>query len=406
VNRPRRMLLGAALVALGLTAATAADAQAPTPLTLTLHSADGKVGATITGPVGAVVQLTELAGTQETALPAVTLTSGTAQVDSLAAWSCDAGLRRFVAHSGEDTARAVVRTPSCKRRLVVGDAPDSVQPGGDVSVKLTDSWHIGEKAKVCLQVAGAKDQCRTVTVPAAASGTTVKYTLTAAGANTIAVTGEGGLTSHRTVTVRPPDHIRLLATGDSMIQIIDSYLKARLPHATVISDAHISTGISKPFMLDWVDLARKQAAQDRPDATVMFIGANDGFPIGSAQCCGKAWIDGYAKRMETMMRSYLRGGDGRVYWLLLPPTSRSNFQRVFDAVNAAARQAQKTMGPGVTLLDDGTLVAPGGRFQHAITVNGRSVVVRQDDDIHLSTQGASLVANMIIQALRHDGLVA
>jgi hypothetical protein len=400
------MLLAVALVALGLTAASAADAQAPTPLTLSLHSADGHVGATITGPVGAAVGLTELVGDQETALPAVTLANGSAEVAQLADWSCDATLRRFVARSGDESARAVVRTPSCKRRLVVGDVPDSVRPGDDVSVTLTDSWHVGEKARVCLQVAGEKDRCRTVTVPAAAAGTTVKYTLTAAGTNTIAVTGEGGLTAHRPVQVRPPDHIRLLATGDSMIQIIDSYLKARLPHATVISDAHISTGISKPFMLDWVGLARKQAAQDRPDATVMFIGANDGFPIGAAQCCGKAWIDGYAKRMETMMRAYLRGGDGRVYWLLLPPTSRSNFQRVFDAVNAAAHQAAKAVGPGVTLLDDGALVAPGGRFQHAITVGGRSVVVRQDDDIHLSTQGASLVANLIIAALRRDGLVA
>ena len=34
------------------------------------------------------------------------------------------------------------------------------------------------------------------------------------------------------------------------------------------------------------------------------------------------------------------------------------------------------------------------------------VIVRQDDEVHLSTYGASLVANEIIDALRRDGLTA
>ena len=101
-------------------------------------------------------------------------------------------------------------------------------------------------------------------MPAAARGRTLRYTLRAAGTTTIDVTGTGGRTVHRRVRVAPPAHLRLLATGDSMIQIIDSYLGARLPHATVRSDAHISTGISKPFMLDWVALAKRQAARCAP----------------------------------------------------------------------------------------------------------------------------------------------
>ena len=204
------------------------------------------------------------------------------------------------------------------------------------------------------------------------------------------------------VVLAEVDPLTPRTTGDSMIQIIDSYLKARLPHATVRSDAHISTGISKPFMLDWVALAKRQAASVRPDATVMFIGANDGFAIGSAACCGSDWIDAYAKRAETMMRAYLRDGHGRVYWLLLPPAGKPTFQRVFVAVNAALRQAAKAVGTGVQLLDDGAIVAPGGHFSP--TLNGH--VVRQDDEVHLSTYGASLVANEIIEALRRDGLVA
>jgi hypothetical protein len=276
-----------------------------------------------------------------------------------------------------------------------------VRSGDQVRVTLVDSWGQGERAKACLDVPHASPRCRSVRVPAAPQGLTLRYTLRAAGTTTIAVPGEDGRTVYRRIAVRPPAHLRLLATGDSMIQIIDSYLKARLPGATVRSDAHISTGISKPFMLDWVALAKRQAASVRPDVTVMFIGANDGFPIGSAGCCGSDWIDAYAKRAETMMRAYLRDGQGHVYWLLLPPSGKPQFQRVFVAVNAALRQAAKAVGRGVELIDDGAVVAPGGHF--SMTLNGKTV--RQDDEVHLSTYGASIVANLIIGALRRDGLV-
>ena len=86
----------------------------------------------------------------------------------------------------------------------------------------------------------------------------------------------------RTVRARPPSgRLRLLATGDSMIQIIDCYLQQRLGSrgVRVRSDARICTGISKPSLLDWQAQARRQAAR-RPDVVVMFLGANDGFPMG------------------------------------------------------------------------------------------------------------------------------
>jgi hypothetical protein len=65
-------------------------------------------------------------------------------------------------------------------------------------------------------------------------------------------------------------------------------------------DAHISTGISKPSVLNWQRQAKRQAAR-APDVVVMFLGANDGFSMGSAACCGEAWVAEYARRARTMM---------------------------------------------------------------------------------------------------------
>jgi hypothetical protein len=207
------------------------------------------------------------------------------------------------------------------------------------------------------------------------------------------------------LAVRPAGKLRVLATGDSMIQILDGLLAADLGFAaTLRSDSHISTGITKPFMLDWPALARRQAAADRPDVTVMFLGANDGYPIGRAPCCTKAWIAGYAAREVGMMRSYLRGGRGQVYWVLLPPPRPAVFRKVFTAVNAATRIAAEQAGPGVHLVDVGKVVAPGGRFHSTIRWHGRTVSVRQADGVHLNVTGARIAAQLIARRLRADGL--
>jgi lysophospholipase L1-like esterase len=201
--------------------------------------------------------------------------------------------------------------------------------------------------------------------------------------------------------------LRLLATGDSMIQIIDSYLDQRLKRrrkTSVRSDAHISTGISNPSRLNWVKKARNQAGSAKPDVTVMFIGANDGFPIAGAPCCNAAWVTQYARRVESMMRSYRRGGRSLVYWLTLPAPSpsRPSFAKVFPRVNEAIKRAGARVGSGVRVLDMGKVFTPGGVFRKTMTFHGHTVTVRQPDGIHLSTGGASIAATYIIQRLRAD----
>jgi hypothetical protein len=77
-------------------------------------------------------------------------------------------------------------------------------------------------------------------------------------------------------TAGAASHGRVLATGDSMIQILDGFLARSLrpQHFRVRSDAHIGTGISKPAQLDWVAHARHLARSYRPSASVVFLGAN------------------------------------------------------------------------------------------------------------------------------------
>ena len=166
-----------------------------------------------------------------------------------------------------------------------------------------------------------------------------------------------------------------------MIQIIDSFLKARLERrraTRVRSDARISTGLSKPFMLDWVTKAREQARSVHPDVTVMFIGANDGFPMktrsgASMPCCGAAWTAEYARRVASMMRSYLRGGRSYVYWMTLPTPRRDDFARIYRSVNRAIRRRRARVGRGARVIDLVKVFTPGGRFRQYVRFRGKTV---------------------------------
>jgi lysophospholipase L1-like esterase len=221
-----------------------------------------------------------------------------------------------------------------------------------------------------------------------------------------------------TYATRPPrgaalghrHRLRLLATGDSMIQIIDGDLARRLAPragASVRSDAHIGSGITKPGELDWPRRARAQASAYKPDVTVMFLGANDGFDLRSAggaraPCCGAAWVAAYARRVAAMMRTYRRGGRSAVYWLTLPAPRPASFARIYPRVNAAIKRAAARVGDGVRVIDLVPVFTPGGRFRQTITFRGQTIDARQPDRVHLSAAGASVAATLIIDRLRAD----
>jgi hypothetical protein len=271
---------------------------------------------------------------------------------------------------------------------------------------LRDRWRLGDFAvRFCVRPPGARERCRSVQMRPGRRGRAVRlhalrpggYVLTAA---------MPYQRVRRTMRAKPPSgHLRILATGDSMIQIVDSFIRARTAPATVRSDARVSTGISKTSLLDWRAHAREQAAGVRPDVTVMFIGANDGFPMAGADCCGAPWIAEYARRTRGMMRTYARGGRGRVYWLLLPAPRDGFFRQVFPAVNSGLRQAAIGLEDDVRLIELDRFFTPGGRYRNSMRIDGKLVRVRQRDGVHLNTTGAALAARLVVAALRRDRML-
>ncbi len=203
----------------------------------------------------------------------------------------------------------------------------------------------------------------------------------------------------------------LLVTGDSLAMPLDVETARRLADSDdeveVQRDPHVGTGISKSGLVDWGRLSTQHVSEREPDATVVFIGANEGFPLPGPDgeeidCCGPQWAAAYANRVRRMMDTYRQDGEARVYWLTLPIPRDDELADVARTVNAAIEVAAQPFRAHVRVLDMSALFTPDGRYRDAMTVEGRRRIVRDADGIHLNNAGAGLAAKVVLEAVRRD----
>jgi lysophospholipase L1-like esterase len=322
-------------------------------------------------------------------------------------WSCVRLKRRFVATAtaadgSTESGSFGVRTGSCARRFELR-APRRIAPGSKLVVRVVDRWAIGAiRPQLCFTPPHARRSCRTLAFESAVASARRSVRANARGEwrvelrvrghslrTTVAVGGE------RAKQAAPPPVV--LATGDSMMQGIDSFLGDDLGDAYAVrSDVRPGTGISKG--LPWLDWATQQARDLRPSVTVIAIGANDGLPMPAAgDCCGATWIAEYARRVRVMMRSYRRHGRGRVIWLTLPAPRPGNHDLPFAAVNRAIVDAAAGMS-GVTVLRIDQIFTPSG-YRDVMRYRGRDVRVREPDGIHLNISGTAIAATAVAKLI-------
>jgi uncharacterized protein len=227
----------------------------------------------------------------------------------------------------------------------------------------------------------------------------------------------GGVSPGRAAPVTPPPPStpqpldRLLVTGDSLSTPLDIEIARQLADqgvgVQVARDPHLATGISNSGLVDWGQLSSTQAANDDPDAVVLFIGANEGYPMPAANgaqvsCCGAQWEGIFRSRVGQMMDNYLRGGVERIYWLTIPTQRDPARKPIADAVNGAIEGAAAERGAAVRVVDLRPIFTPNDSYRDAITIDGKQTIVRESDGIHLNEEGASIAADLVLQAVGKD----
>jgi uncharacterized protein len=206
---------------------------------------------------------------------------------------------------------------------------------------------------------------------------------------------------------RPLD--KVLVTGDSMSMPLDAVIARRLePEGIeVVRDPQVGTGISAAQVGDWGSISVRQTREEQPDAIVIFIGANEGFPMdapggGQVECCDADWAAVYASRVRRMMDTYRQGGEARVYWLTLPMPRDGDRQDVARVVNAAINVGAQPYRIHVRILDMVQLFTPGGEYRDSMDVDGDEKIVRESDGVHLNETGAEVAADTVLDALTDD----
>ncbi|MBW3653597.1 MAG: DUF459 domain-containing protein [Actinobacteria bacterium] len=325
-------------------------------------------------------------------------------------WRCDRLVRRFAAVAPLAGGRFAVgwysvRTSSCATRLEL-NVPRRLAPGAVGRVSVIDRWGNGSLTpRVCVTPPRGKRACEKVRLRRAVSVASHRFRARTTGRWRVELRFRGRRV-RRTVAVgagvgasAPPPTV--LATGDSMMQGVDTFLADELGDgARVVSDIRPGMGIAKPLG-PWPALARTQTRRERQAATVVSLGVVDRFPLRAAdgarlECCGAGWVVEYARRLRAMMKTYRREGRARVIWLTLPlPRGPRDLA---DAVNLAVLHAARGIDE-VEVLRMDRVFTPDG-FRETMPYRGRVVDVREEDGIHLNITGQVIAARIVAGALR------
>ncbi len=203
-------------------------------------------------------------------------------------------------------------------------------------------------------------------------------------------------------------HPRVVAlAGDSMMAVglSDVLLRKTASDANirVIKAFRSGTGLARPDVFDWMQEYPAMIGEERPDAVIVAIGANDaqGFiEDGKVLAFGsEAWIQAYQDRISAFLTLLTQDG-AKVVWVGLPPMKSSPYNEKAALINRIAftvvsKNSQATWWNPQPYIGDQS----GQYREFQTTPDGRTTRLRSPDGIHLSDEGAMLLSSALIQWL-------
>ena len=258
---------------------------------------------------------------------------------------------------------------------------------------------------------GHEDQPASSLLLAATTTTTsTTTTTTTAPASTTVTTVPAPTTTtlplHRVATADDPVHVWM--GGDSLMGTVsEAYGRATGGDARVrmTTDVQVGTGLARPDVLDWATELTDQLNANQPDVVVLSFGANDDQPLHAPDGAYDSlytpeWEAEYARRVGVMMDIASANGARQVIWLGLPTERPDHLNNVKDAMNDAAK-AEASKRPDVHFVDLHPIFdAPDGSYTDEINrSDGTPITARARDGVHLSEDGADVLAPVLVQLI-------
>ncbi len=191
--------------------------------------------------------------------------------------------------------------------------------------------------------------------------------------------------------------------GDSMMAVgLSSTMLREAPRykdLTVLQVYKSGTGLARPEVFDWQREYPVMLRDAKPDVIVVAIGANDGqgfveggvtYPFGTTQ-----WQAIYQRRVEAFL-TLLESNGATVIWVGLPPMKSGTYNARIALVNRIDYAVVKASTQASWFSSAGLVGDSSGQFQDYGEVRGTTARLRQPDGIHLSDDGAELLAAKLL----------
>jgi hypothetical protein len=217
-------------------------------------------------------------------------------------------------------------------------------------------------------------------------------------------------------TIAPvdPGKVRTVAlAGDSMMAVgLSSTLLRRAPKYTdlnIVKTFKSGTGLARPEVFDWQKEYPAMLKDARPDIVLVAIGANDGQGFvqdGTTYLFGTdGWKAIYRSRVVAYL-AMLQSGGATVVWIGLPPMKANMYDAHIALINRIDYDVVSNSPRAIwfstsTILGDDT-----GAFQDFGSVDGKPSRLRQQDGIHMTDDGAILLAEKLLPWLAAEKLAA
>jgi hypothetical protein len=202
----------------------------------------------------------------------------------------------------------------------------------------------------------------------------------------------------------PDAPLRLWIAGDSLAWSVGNGLGKRAAATGVVApvyESRVSSGVSSPGFFDWPKRVAEELPRLNPEVVVFVMGTNDWMapqptPVDSAG--QPAWKAKYETQVQALVDAFAR--DGRVLYWLGPPILRDAKQDAGAQSAAAVIKTVVERNPNARFVDAHALLdADDGTYTPTIDVDGKKVLVRSGDGVHLTPDGGEFVGNALFNTI-------
>lgn len=202
-----------------------------------------------------------------------------------------------------------------------------------------------------------------------------------------------------------PVHYRIMLMGDSLMEDLGPATYRAMRNRNGLHfflTAKFSTGLCRPEYFNWPLNMENTVKNTRPDAIVVFIGANDGLAIRMGNRVvypnnPEKWSEAYGIRTKEII-DIARKYNCDLLWVGMPPMG-SKYAKLLK--NTADTQRAVCQANGVPFLDTVEVLGDAkGEFRPYMTdSNGRTVRLREKDKEHITAAGNALIVNRLVPRL-------